>query len=164
MRRFLLVAGAVALAAIAIGLFISMGFGVISLPGMFLSALLNPGQGDRPTVTWSSPTPAQLPTATPSPTIAPTFLPLKTPTKAPPPTPMPTAYVILYSVQPGDTLERIAAKFGVTTEAIRQASRLPPDSTIFLGQVLFISNPKTTPTPVPTAPSRTLAPTGTATP
>ncbi|MDQ7030846.1 MAG: DUF3524 domain-containing protein [Ardenticatenia bacterium] len=57
-----------------------------------------------------SPTPPPTPTLVPSPTPTPTATPEPTPTA----TPAPQVYI----VQPGDTLSAIAARFGVTLEAI----------------------------------------------
>jgi len=164
MRNILLTAGAVVLAAIVVGLFVSGQ--LMSLPWMFLAALQGPGQGERPTITWSSPTPTPPPTNTPSPTLVPTALSTFTPTAVPPtPTPVstatPTVHNILYSVQPGDTLGSVAAMFGVKQADILKANNLSPGSTLYPGQVLVIPNPRTTPTPVP---AWTPTPTGTATP
>src|SRR4029078_704990 len=43
-----------------------------------------------------------------------------------------------YKVQPGDTLSTIAARFGVSVDAIVTANSLPSRSTIYAGQVLTI--------------------------
>lgn len=51
----------------------------------------------------------------------------------PPPAPGGT-----YVVQPGDTLSRIAARFGVTLTAIAQANRITNINLIYVGQVLTI--------------------------
>jgi spore germination protein len=50
-----------------------------------------------------------------------------------------------YTVQPGDTLWRIAQRFGTTVEAIVQLNNISDPSLIFPGQVLLI--PVTTPPP-----------------
>jgi len=46
-----------------------------------------------------------------------------------------------YAVQPGDTLGEIAAKFGVTMEAIVEANNIEDPDLIFPGQVLVIPSP-----------------------
>lgn len=46
-----------------------------------------------------------------------------------------------YTVQPGDTLSGIAARFGVTVDAIIAANSLPSRSTIYVNQVLTIPSP-----------------------
>ena len=51
--------------------------------------------------------------------------------------PGPGADTIAYTVQPGDSLWRIARRFGTTVEAIKQANGLTSD-TILVGQVLRI--------------------------
>jgi LysM repeat protein len=53
--------------------------------------------------------------------------------QTPPPPPQRT-----YVVQPGDTLFRIAARFGVTVNAIVQANNIRNPNTIYWGQVLAI--------------------------
>jgi LysM repeat protein len=81
------------------------------------------------------------PTATPRPTVTatprPTATPTPTATATPTVTPSPTATVRRYTVVSGDTLSRIAARFGVTVNAIRTANNLTTD-TIRVGQVLVI--------------------------
>ncbi len=46
-----------------------------------------------------------------------------------------------YKVQPGDTLISIAARYGVTVDAIVTANNLPNRSTIYAGQTLTIPSP-----------------------
>ena len=43
-----------------------------------------------------------------------------------------------YTVQPGDTLGKIAAKFGVDTNALASASGIDNPNLIYVGQVLTI--------------------------
>ena len=43
-----------------------------------------------------------------------------------------------YTVQPGDTLSKIAAKFGVDTNALASASGIDNPNLIYVGQVLTI--------------------------
>src|ERR1044072_8572664 len=52
-----------------------------------------------------------------------------------------------YKVQPGDTLISIAARYGVTVDAIVTANSLPSRSTIYAGQVLVIPAPGPQPAP-----------------
>ncbi|MEZ4634516.1 MAG: LysM domain-containing protein [Caldilineaceae bacterium] len=68
-----------------------------------------------------------------------------------------------YTVQPGDYLSRIAARFGVTVSAIVQANNIVNPNLIYVGQQLWIPgasqstpppspSPTGSPTPSPTAP------------
>jgi len=79
---------------------------------------------------------APISTPTPTPTIGPT----PEATSAPDPTPEPRA-VITHTVQPGDTLAKIAAEFGVTVEEIVEANDIEDPSLINVGQVLVIPKP-----------------------
>jgi hypothetical protein len=84
------------------------------------TALASPSPSAEATV---EPTAVATPEPTPEPTAA--------STRQPAPTP------VTYVVQEGDTLNGIAAQFGTTAEAIRQANGLPGD-VINIGQVLVI--------------------------
>ena len=64
---------------------------------------------------------------------APTPAPADDPPPAPPP-----AEATTYTVQPGDILNRIAQRFGVTVSAIVAANQIANPSLIFAGQVLTI--------------------------
>jgi LysM repeat protein len=55
-----------------------------------------------------------------------------------------------YTVQPGDTLFRIALRFGVTMDAIRAANGFSGDR-IYSGQVLLIPDPNAPASPPPTS-------------
>jgi LysM repeat protein len=95
------------------------------------------------------------PTSPPVPTVPPG----PTPTAGPPqPTAVPTTPPAqqTYVVQPGDTLTRIAARFGTTVQAIAQANNIVNVNLIFVGQVLVI--PGAVPGPAPTVPGATPAP------
>ena len=92
-----------------------------------LTAIPVAGTGN-PTPT---PTPTATPTATPTPTPKPTVIP------SPTPTPTPTKIVVKYTVVAGDTLSKIAAKYGVTVTALKAKNNLTSD-TIKVGQVLTI--------------------------
>src|SRR5687767_12874468 len=66
-----------------------------------------------------------------------------------------------YTVQSGDTLSGIAARHGVTIEAIMAANGLQSRSTIYAGQVLKIPSPASQ-NPSPTSqPQQTQQPQGT---
>jgi LysM repeat protein len=85
-----------------------------------------------------SPSPSPEPSETGSPLASPTATPGPTPPPAPTPTPAPTP--VTYIVQSGDTLNGIAARFGTTAQAIRDANGLTGDL-IHPGQVLIIPVP-----------------------
>ena len=78
-------------------------------------------------------TPSPTPTGTPTP--KPTVTPTPKPTGSPTPTPTPAAKT--YVVVSGDTLSKIATKFGVTVAAIKTANNLTSDL-ISIGQKLII--------------------------
>lgn len=92
----------------------------------------------EPTATATpSATPSVTPSATPTPTRTATPTPTATRTATPTPTPTASTGVRTYTVVSGDTLSRIAARFGVTVNAIKLANNLTSD-TIKLGQKLVI--------------------------
>ena len=80
-----------------------------------------------------SPTPTASQTAAPSPSPTPTPTPTATPTPAPP-----KADTVSYTVQSGDTLYRIAAKFGVSVSLIQSANNISNAAYIRVGQKLII--------------------------
>jgi LysM repeat protein len=71
------------------------------------------------------------------------------PTVTPTATPSPGG-TLRYTVQRGDTLYRIALRFGTTIAAIRAANNLANVNLIHVGQVLVIPTGSTAPTPIPT--------------
>lgn len=62
---------------------------------------------------------------------------------------------IRYTVQPGDTLTRIAARFGTTVSAIAEANGLANPNLIYVGQVLLIPAGSS---PSPTSPIHVVRP------
>jgi cell division septation protein DedD len=90
----------------------------------------------EPTAT-PTPTPTPTVTATPTPTATKTASPTPTKTATPTATPVPTPTAKSYIVVSGDTLQRIATKFGVTVTALKSANKLTSD-TIKIGQKLVI--------------------------
>ena len=88
-----------------------------------------PTRAPTVTLTPAPPTPTPVPpTETPTPTLAP-------PTRTPaPPSPTPVFYI----VQTGDTLSTIAAKFGVTMQALIDANGITDARVIRVGTRLII--------------------------
>jgi LysM repeat protein len=78
-----------------------------------------------------SPSPSSSPSPSPSPTAVPS------PTSPSSPGPIQTIYV----VKPGDSLLSIAAKYGVTPQAIQQANKIKDPNFIQVGQKLIIPWP-----------------------
>ena len=89
------------------------------------------------------------PGSTPAPPA--TFEPSATPASTSPPGPSATRQPnpATYVVQPGEHLTGLAAKFGLTREALAAANGISPSSLLYVGQVLNI--PPAGSTPVPTA-------------
>ena len=112
-----------------------------------------------------SPNAAFLPTATPSLTpvasadgsASPTATaggvgsPTAPPTLTASPEPTPEATPFEYVVQRGDSVTKIAARFGVTPESIIELNELRNPNLIVPGQVLLIPGAPNLPTPSPTA-------------
>jgi LysM repeat protein len=90
---------------------------VVSLPSVQLTpaAVPSPSQTSSPT---HAPTPTQAPTLPPAATAAPAAQ--------------------RYVVQPGDTLSRIADRFGVSVQALQQANGIADQNVISVGQTLII--------------------------
>jgi len=78
--------------------------------------------------------------ARPAPTVGPAMTPPPPPTRPPMPTvrPTPSPEVISYAVRAGDTLAKIATRFGVTLEQIVEANDIEDPNLIEVGQVLII--------------------------
>jgi LysM repeat protein len=68
---------------------------------------------------------------------------------APPPAPPPPTGTTSYTVQPGDTLYRIALRFGTTAQAIAQLNNITNINLIYVGQVLRIPGGGSAPPPPP---------------
>jgi LysM repeat protein len=89
-----------------------------------------------------TPTPTKTPTPTATPTKSPTPVPTKSPTASPKPTVSPTASATpkptSYTVVAGDTLSKIATKFGVTQAALMSANKITNANSIQVGQKLVI--------------------------
>jgi LysM repeat protein len=94
---------------------------------------------DTPNPT-ATPTPSSSPTASSTPTKSPTPTPTPTATKTSTPTPTPTATTkpSTYTVVSGDTLTKIATRFGVTQAALMAANKITNPNSIQLGQKLVI--------------------------
>lgn len=69
------------------------------------------------------------------------------PTKTPLPSTLTPGQEIEYRVEPGDTLETIAAQFNSTAEAIAELNEIEDPNTIGVGQVLIVPVNIATPTP-----------------
>ncbi len=102
----------------------------------------SPG-GPTPVPTPKPPTfpPKNTPTPDPTPTPAPT----PAPTSTPKPTPVYTEYI----VQDGDTVQSIAADFGITEQELRDANGFSPGHKVDPGDVILVPLPAASPTPAP---------------
>jgi len=102
------------------------------------------GPNTVPATPTPAPTPTPTPTASksPTPTATPTKSPTPsaTPTKAPTPTPTPsaTAKPTTYVVAVGDTLTKIATRFGISQAALMTANKITNPNSIQVGQKLVI--------------------------
>jgi LysM repeat protein len=85
-----------------------------------------------------SPTPTPTATKTPAPTKSPTPTPSATKSPTATPTPTATAKPSTYIVVSGDTLTKIANRFGVTQAALMAANKITNANSIQLGQKLVI--------------------------
>jgi LysM repeat protein len=102
-----------------------------------------PGSSASPSATSpASPSATAEPTSSPTavPTTAPTPLPTTIPTPQPTPAPTPTQAPAqqTYVVAAGDTLSSIAARFGVTVQALMAANDIADPNALSIGQVLVI--------------------------
>ena len=114
--------------------------GVVILNIIVLGTLLGAPkvkQPAPPTPTWTPPptfTPPPQPTATAI--LMPTLPPELTPSPTPSPTP------ILHVVAQNETLETIAAAYGVSVSALRTLNHLPDDARVQVGQELVLPSPE----------------------
>ena len=110
-------------------------------PAVLGGTVIGPATSPTPTAT-PTPTPTKSPTPSPTPTKSPTPTPTPTksatPTKSPTPTPTATAKPSSYTVLAGDKLQTIAAKFGVTLQALMAANKITNANLIKVGQKLVI--------------------------
>ena len=139
---------------------------IVALNSIANPRLIRPGQ----VFVLSAAAPAPTPTPTPTPTTTPTPTPTPTPSSTPTPTPTPTPTATptttpeaaavttsSYTVAPGDTLIRIASRFGTTAANIMALNGITNPNLIRVGRVLTISGtaPAATPSPVAAAPAPT---------
>ncbi len=83
-------------------------------------------------------TPGVTPSTSPAPSPAPSTTPSAPATATPLPTPTPQPTVHKYQVQPGDTLQKIAQRFGTTVKALMAANDLADPAAIRVGENLII--------------------------
>jgi LysM repeat protein/uncharacterized protein YvpB len=114
--------------------------------------ILIPGEGTEVAVLLTSTVPA-------SPTATATALPPATATQVPSATPSPTATATATPAQPGaeiivqagDTLSKIARRYGVALQDLIDANQLPYPYLIYAGQVLKLPGGSGTASPTPTS-------------
>ncbi len=104
-----------------------------------VASLLLAGCGQ--VITRVTPTPSSTPTARPAITVAATARPTSTPapyTPAPTATPTITPTPIIYSIKSGDSLLKVATKFGVSVAGIQDANGITDPRSLRIGQELII--------------------------
>ena len=135
-RRALLLLVVLAVAALAA----AVGTGSLErwLPAGFLPAGFLPGTVVLPSAPGAGPALAVLPSLVAPAT--PTTEPSASPSLAASPTPLLSAAASPFThvVQPGETLTLIAARYGVTAQAIRRANHLKDPNLIHVGEQLII--------------------------
>ena len=105
-----------------------------------------PTQTPLPPTKTVPPSPTAFPSVPPTSTAAPAETATGTPTNSPVPTssatptvtPIPSPTATIYVVQPGDSLNRIAKRYGTTAEAIALVNGIPVTGTLRIGQTLII--------------------------
>jgi LysM repeat protein len=131
-------AGGVVLVLLIIAVLVSIfGQNQTHGDGIGSANLVTAAVTSTPTVRRTQPTPT-IESATRSPTA--TETPLATSTASPTP--------LTYTVQPGDTLSKIATRFGISVTAIAEANNIKDPTRIKTGAVLIIP-PKFAPTKTP---------------
>ena len=94
--------------------------------------------------------PGKGPTPTPvTPKASPTPLSVATPAAAAPPAAAAAGATVIYTVRPGDTLTKIAARYGTTVKAIMAANGLRNPDFIYVGQRLTLGGGANPPQPAP---------------
>lgn len=111
------------------------------------TATPTPGTSPVPVAATSTPLPVASQVAAEATATPATFMPPE-PTATPvpqEPEPTPVSGAPTYTVQPGDTLYRIAARFGTTVNELAALNNLSPDAMLVVGQVLTIPGSATNP-------------------
>lgn len=111
------------------------------LPSLLSLACLLLLAGCGQVITRSTPTPSATPTARPVITVGATLRPTSTPapyTPAPTATPTITPTPVIYKIVSGDTLLKIAQKFGVSVAGIQDSNGLTDPRALRVGQELII--------------------------
>lgn len=116
---------------------------VVYVGGNLVAGVL---QGGSPTDGLATATPPEVAAtpgaaATPGPTAEPTLRPTTRPTPSAIPTPTPIPTPLIHVVARGETLTSIAARYGVTVEAIQEANQILDPGLIVIGQRLVIPPP-----------------------
>ena len=133
----------------AIAVVAILGLGIAAV--LFLPGLLNRGSSPtpRPSVIASSALPSAVPSAVASvpPSVAPSAAPSVAPTT--PASVAPVGSPRLYKIKTGDSLAKIANRFGVLVQQILDANPVITDpNNIFVGQIIIIP-PPAAPSPSP---------------
>jgi LysM repeat protein len=126
---------------------LTLAVATLAVAGALAFGLMPQLVGGSPSASPTTPAatgPTSPPTASPSASPSPTPTTPPTPTAQPSPTAPPTGEQS-YTVRPGDTLEAISLRFGVSIQAIVAANNLANPDQIFIDQVLIIPAPGTTP-------------------
>lgn len=129
-------------ALIAAALTVAAFVGVVWLTKPWSEVALAPTTTSSPT-----PTVTARPILTPTPSRTP--LPLPSAASGPSPTAQPTSAFVLYTVAAGDSLETVAARFGVEVQELVRLNELGPNAVLRRGQELVV--PRSDKTPLPPA-------------
>jgi LysM repeat protein len=84
------------------------------------------------------------------------LVPVKGPSGGPGPTPTPSGGALVYTVQPGDTVESIAIRFGSQIDWILGANKIQATDLLHIGQSLLVPLTASTPSPGVPTPTRPL--------
>lgn len=118
-----------------------LGWSTIIYPGQVLTI---PGQAGP--VLDAQPVSSVTPVTPPAEPTPPAPTPVAPVVTTPPPPPAPVVVNGSYVIQSGDTITKIASKFGVTVQAILDANGLSRSSIIFAGKTLVVPGVATTTT------------------